>query len=229
LLTKREEVIEQMSQNNQRNNRNNRGQRNHRNGHKNQRSNEKEQQQDKKVPMKYQIRKAKEANTVELEYTGIDGTVDKTKLNIFEDGNDEEYLQLIREFQNHVATYEIWNDEHAAYTVYKNFRRCLAGATRDLWDQILENAEENRDELTFQEQLVELTSMVLGSNAFRNQKEYLKNTPKPENMSVKQWLNRLKNINSYLPLMEQDRQAFSKADLISEVITKNILSAWTKD
>ena len=80
-----------MSQNNQRNNqnnrnnRNNRGQRNHRNGHKNQRSNEKEQQQDKKVPMKYQIRKAKEANTVELKYTGIDGTVDKTKLNIFED------------------------------------------------------------------------------------------------------------------------------------------------
>jgi len=80
---------------------------------------------------------------------------------------------------------------------HKNFRRCLAGATRDLWDQILENAEENRDELTFQEQLVELTSTVLGSDAFRNQKEYLKNTPKPENMSVKQWLNRLMNKNSY--------------------------------
>ena len=29
--------------------------------------------------------------------------------------------------------------------------------------------------------------------------------------------------------MEQDGQAFSEADLISEVITKNILSAWTKD
>jgi hypothetical protein len=93
----------------------------------------------------------------------------------------------------------------------------------------LENTEENRDELTFQEKLVELTSTVLGSNAFQNQKEYLKNTPKPENMSVKQWLNRLKNINSYLPLMEQDGQAFSEADLISEVITKNIPSAWTKD
>jgi hypothetical protein len=179
--------------------------------------------------MKYQIRKAKEANTVELKYTVIDRTVDKTRLNIFEDGNDEEYLKLIRVFQNHVTTYEFWNDEHAAYTVYKNFQRCFTGATRDLWDQILENAEEKRDELTFQSQLVELTSTVLGSDAFQNQKEYLKDTPKPENMSVKQCLNRLKNINSYLPLMEQDGPAFSEADLISEVITKNIPSAWTKD
>jgi hypothetical protein len=219
-----------MSQNNQRNNRNgrnNRRNRNNQNGRQNQRSNEKEQQQDKKVPMKYQIRKAKEASTVELKYTGIDNTVDKTRFNIFEDGNDEEYLKLIKEFQNHVNTYEIWNDEHAAYIVYKNFRRCLAGATRDLWDQILENAEEDqRDELTFQTQLAELTSTVLGNDALRNQKDYLKNTPKPENMSVKQWLNRLKNINSYLPLMEQDGESFTEADLISEIISKNIPTAW---
>jgi len=179
--------------------------------------------------MKYQIWKAKDTNIVEQKYTGIDGTVNKTKLNIFEDGNDEEYLKLIKEFQNHVSTYEIWNDEHAAYIVYKNFRKCLAGATCDLWDQIMENAEEERDELTFQTQLSELTTTVLGNDALHNQKEYLKSTPKPENMSVKQWINRLKNINSYLPLMEQDGQAYSEADLISEVITKNIPSAWTKD
>jgi len=126
----------------------------------------------------------------------------------------------MRECQNHVTTNEFWNDEHAAYTIYKNFRRCFTGATRDLWDQMLENAEEERDKLTFQLQLVELTSTVLGSDAFQNQKEYLKDTPKPENMSVKQCLNRLKNINSYLPLMEQDGPAFSEADLISEVIKR---------
>jgi hypothetical protein len=68
----------------------------------------------------------------------------------------------------------------------------------------MENAEEERDELTFQTQLSELTTTVLGNDALHNQKEYLKSTPKPENMSVKQWINRLKNINSYLPLMEQD-------------------------
>jgi hypothetical protein len=35
-----------------------------------------------------------------------------------------------------VETYELWNNEHAAHTIYNNFRSCLAGAARDLWDQI---------------------------------------------------------------------------------------------
>ena len=50
--------------------------------------------------MRYQIRNSKETNAVELKYTGIDGVVDKTKFNIFEDGNDEEYFKLVKEFQN---------------------------------------------------------------------------------------------------------------------------------
>ena len=125
----------------------------------------------------------------------------------------------------------MWNDEHAAYIVYKNFRRCLSGAARDLWDQInvLENADEERDELTFQTNVTELTSAILGNDALRNQKDYLKSTPKLEKVTVKQWINRLKNINSYLPLMQQDGRAFTKEDLITEVISKNIPSTWVKD
>jgi hypothetical protein len=75
---------------------------------------------------------SKETNPGELIHTGIDGVVDKTKLNIFEDGSDEEYLKFIKEFQNYIDAYKIWNDGHAAYIAYKNFRRCLAGAARDL-------------------------------------------------------------------------------------------------
>jgi hypothetical protein len=59
--------------------------------------------------------------------------------------------------------------------------------------------EEERDELTFGEHLAELTSAILGQETLHYQKDYLKNTPKPEKMSVKQWINRMKNINSYLP------------------------------
>jgi hypothetical protein len=54
----------------------------------------------------------------------------------------------------------------------------------------------------------------------------MKETQKPEKMSVKQWINWIKNINSYLPLMDQDAQAFSKKELIAEVILKNIPSVW---
>jgi hypothetical protein len=44
----------------------------------------------------------------------------------------------------------------------------------------LEDEEEVRDELTFDNHLQELTSAILGDDAFQNQKDYLKNTPKPE-------------------------------------------------
>ncbi len=57
----------------------------------------------------------------------------------------------------------------------------------------------------------------------------MKSTPKPEKMSVKQWINRIKNINSYLPLMQDNGRAFTEEELVSEVISKNIPSAWVKD
>jgi hypothetical protein len=133
-------------------NKKNRNNKNKQNGQR-QRSNNKEQRTDKKVPMRYQIRNSKDANSVELKYTDMDGSVDKTKLNVYEDGSDEEFLKLVKEFNYYVDTYNIWNDEHAAHTIYKNFRRCLAGAARDLWDQIiLDEEDQARDELTFQEQ-----------------------------------------------------------------------------
>jgi hypothetical protein len=111
---------------------------------------------------------------------------------------------MIKEFQNYVNTYSIWDEENTARTVYRNFRWCLAGAARDLWDQIneLEDEDEVRDELGLDNHLQELTSAILGEDALRNQKDYLKNTPKPDKMSVKQWINRIKNINSYLLLMQ---------------------------
>jgi len=218
----------QNNQNNRNNRRTNKNGRNRNHGQRNPRAENKEQK-DKKVPMRYQPRSSKETSSVEFKHE-IDGNTEKTKLNIYEDGNDEDYLKLIKEFQNYIETYGIWNQENAnaANTVYRNFRRCLAGATRDLWDQInvVEEEDGTRDEMTFWDHLRELTSAVLGEDALRNQKEYLKNTPKPENMSVKQWINRIKNINSYLPLMQEDGRAFSEEDLIAEVITKNIPSAW---
>jgi hypothetical protein len=48
--------------------------------------------------MYYQIRNSKDTNSVELKYTDMDGSVDKTKLNVYEDGSDEEFLKLIKEF-----------------------------------------------------------------------------------------------------------------------------------
>jgi hypothetical protein len=131
--------------------------------------------------MRYQVQNSKETASVEFKYN-IDGATEKTKLSVYEDGSDERFLKAIKEFQNYIDTYEIWDDNNAAQTVYQNFRRCLAGSARDLWDQInvLEDEEAERDELTFDSHLKELTSVILGEDAQRNQKDYLKYTPKPE-------------------------------------------------
>jgi len=44
-----------------------------------------------------------------------------------------------------------------------------------------EEEDEGRVKLTFDNHLKELTSAFRGDNALRNQKDYLKNTPKPDN------------------------------------------------
>lgn len=214
-------------QNNHRNNKNNRNRsnKNKHNGQRNQRANDKDQT-DRKVPMRYQIRNSKETSSVEFKCE-IDGAVEKTKLNDYEDGNDEEYLKMIKEFQNYVETYNIWDDDNASSMVYQNFRRCLAGSARDLWDQInVIEGNEVRDDVTFWDHLSALTKAIIGEDALHEQKDYLKNTSKQEKMSVKQWVNRLKNITSYLPMMEQDARSFTEEELISEVISKIIPSAW---
>jgi hypothetical protein len=101
-------------QNNHQHNCNNRNQRSRKckpNGQNKQR-NEKKDPKDKKVSMRYQARNSKETCSVEFKYT-IDGTVEKTSMNMYEDSNDEEFLKLIKEFQNYVSTYSIWEEENA--------------------------------------------------------------------------------------------------------------------
>ena len=88
------------NQNNQ-NNQNNRKGRNKRNGQSKQK--DEKEQKDKKVPMRYQVSNSKETNSVELKNT-VDRIVEKMKLSIYEDGSNEAYLKMIKEFQNYVNT-----------------------------------------------------------------------------------------------------------------------------
>jgi len=88
-----------MSQNNKNQiNRNKRTNKNKRNGQRNHWTKDKEQS-NKKVPKKYQVQNSKDASSVEFKYE-INGIMERTKINIYEDGNDEEYLRMIKEFQN---------------------------------------------------------------------------------------------------------------------------------
>jgi hypothetical protein len=98
------------------NNRNNRNNRNKKHGQRNQRANDKGPK-DKKVPMRYQVQSSKETAFVEFKYN-VDGAAEITKLSVYEDGSDESFLKMIKEFQIYVDTYEIREDNNATQTVY---------------------------------------------------------------------------------------------------------------
>ncbi len=68
-------------------------------------------QEDKKVPLHNQIQNSKKTSSVELKYE-IDGAVEKTKLSLHEDSNDEEFLKMILEFQNYIEAYKNWNNDN---------------------------------------------------------------------------------------------------------------------
>ena len=182
-----------------------------------------------KVPIKYQQGRSGNDST-EIKCPLGDTTV-KEKLFVYEDGNDEQFLKLKKNFLNLVSTYQLWNEAtNPGIFVYANFRRCLQGAGRDTWDDCvtevdsISNGERSEDAFTVALEL--FTEKVLGEDALLNQKEYLKTTPKPTNMNVKDWVNRVKNINSYMGLMENDATNFTEKELVSEIITKNLPSQW---
>ncbi len=103
--------------------------RNHRNrtqkkGHHQKNSKQKDQKEketNKKVPMRYESKQMKTLETIELKLE-IDETVEKVKLVIFEDGNDEQFLKLIKKCRNMLETYELWNQENGVKAIYRNFR-----------------------------------------------------------------------------------------------------------
>jgi hypothetical protein len=108
----------------------------------------KEKENDKKVPMKYETKRAKASETIELELD-IDNKSDKVKLTMFEDGTDEQFLKLVKEFKN-MTDYELWEQDNGAKAIYR--LPSMGGAARDLWDQvnIIDEEEEMRDEITFE-------------------------------------------------------------------------------
>jgi len=69
--------------------------------------------------MQYQTQRMKEMKEVEFKYK-IDGVTERAKINVYEEGN-EEYLKVIKEFQNYLETFEIWDNTNAPHIIYQNF------------------------------------------------------------------------------------------------------------
>jgi hypothetical protein len=64
--------------------------------------------EDKNVPMKDETKQAKTTVTVELRFE-INENTEKVQLTMFDEGPDEQFLKLIKEFKNLISTYDLWN------------------------------------------------------------------------------------------------------------------------
>jgi hypothetical protein len=147
----------------------------------------------------------------------------KESLNVYEDRTQEEILKLVKEFQNLIDTYNLWHNgtvAESAAMIYADFRRCLRGNARDMWDIIISN--QPRTAAQFQVQLKKLIKKHIGQTALQNQVLYLETTRKLENMSVLQWINHINNINAYLALLADNAVKLTEHELATKVVARNI-------
>jgi hypothetical protein len=62
----------------------------------------------KQVPIKYEAQPKRDPPTVELKYT-LNTRVCKESVIVFENSSPEECLKWVKEFQNIIDTYSLWN------------------------------------------------------------------------------------------------------------------------
>ena len=70
---------------------------------------------------------------------------------------------------------------------------------------------------------------MLKEEAYEDQKEHIWSTEKPKGMKAKEWVRRMKVINSYLPYMQHGGAKFSNAQLVKHCVAPNVPKSWKKD
>ena len=162
--------------------------------------------------------------TRKMEFIKVDGTT-KVKLEfpIYDDQpNMEILLKLIKSFKKTVDAYD-WFTLLGEAEVYDRFKHCLDGDAYDTWDSIVID----EDQAHWDENLCDFMDTLIDDEAYAFQKEYLCDTAKPNGMSTRSWVLRMKAINAYLPTLglRNGFAAFTELELV-RIISRNIPSAW---
>ena len=137
--------------------------------------------------------------------TGISEKTVSVTVDTFDDGTEEEFLIFKRSFEEVCRDLDLEPEQgtHGAKHLYTLMKKALKGSTRDEWLDIA-NTTNNMTFAQFQKDLWKLTEQQIDDDSIRQQKNYLENTKKPRFMSSREWLNRMKVINSYLPRMRKN-------------------------
>ncbi len=182
----------------------------------------------KKVKLTYHVGQADPTQFFNLP---VAGSTEEKKVSIevetFNDGTEEEFLMFKRNLEQTFQDNEIVPaaDGHGAKHLYTLVRKSLSGNVLDEWIDI-STARATKDYANFQLDLWRLTDKQIDDDSVRKQKRYLENTKKPRKMTSKEWLNRLKVINNYLPRMKSGQRKYSEEELIEKIVQNNIPESW---
>ena len=86
--------------------------------------------------------------------------------------------------------------------------------------------EETKTELEFVNYLTNWIDGEIGTTAYKAQVKYLKKTPTPYNLDVKKWLKKVRNINTFLKLMNPNMVKLTNTELLEHIILENIPTRW---
>ena len=143
------------------------------------------------IPLTYQSSILEEKKSINQKFTQ-DG--EEIKINLISFSNDDEesvelLLALIKDFDNMVDTYDLFNTLTVT-KVINWFRRCLSGTALEDWDLIRTNTLANTQS-AFKKSKLELIEETIDEDTPENILEFLKRTKMPKSMTVKKWIKRM--------------------------------------
>ena len=150
----------------------------------------------------------------------------KVKIPSYENESDETLLFMLREFHSLLDQHQILGDALRVEMAYEFFSDTVKGDALDNWLEILQDSQVYlvgvRDAASWAAHISAFRDILLDPEAYDDQREYLQSTKKTQNMSVRDWIKRIKVINGYLPLMETGAVKFMEEKLIRSVIRPNL-------
>ena len=182
----------------------------------------------KKVKLTYHVGKA---NATQFFNLPVTGSTDQKKISIeiesFDDGTEEQFLMFTRNLEQTLQDNELEpaDNGHGAKHLYTLVRKALSGNVLDKWIDI-STSRATKDYANFKVDLWKLIDKQIEDDLVRQQKRYLENTKKPRKMTRKEWLNRIKVINNYLPRMKIGQAKYSDKELVEKIIQDNIPDSW---
>ena len=154
----------------------------------------------------------KVAFTVRLDPDNDD---DKFKFYVrsFETGDSEDWLEFRKDFARLVSLKDIGDN---GPSLFRHIRAVLIGDAVAQFELLADDQEEETPE-AFAEVLATLTTEYVPTRTAQRLKRYLRDVRKPSNLTVAQFVARLKLLNSYLPFMPTlnagDNDTLNEAEL----------------